>query len=79
MTASRQQLILGLTMLLTSCAVGPNFKKAAAPAVHGYTAIPVSTTGSSTNVAGGEAQRFVTGQDIAGDWWTLFHSKPLNS
>lgn len=66
-------------MLLTSCAVGPNFKKAAAPAVHGYTAIPVSTTGSSTNVAGGEAQRFVTGQDIAGDWWTLFHSKPLNS
>ncbi|HEV7924645.1 MAG TPA: efflux transporter outer membrane subunit [Verrucomicrobiae bacterium] len=79
MTASRQPLILGLTMLLTSCAVGPNFKKAAAPAVHGYTAIPVSTTGSSTNVAGGEAQRFVTGQDIAGDWWTLFHSKPLNS
>jgi NodT family efflux transporter outer membrane factor (OMF) lipoprotein len=29
-------------------------------------------------VAGGEAQRFVTGQDIAGDWWTLFHSTALN-
>ncbi len=30
------------------------------------------------NVAGGEAQRFAKGADIAGDWWTLFHSKPLN-
>ena len=29
-------------------------------------------------MAGGEAQRFVTGQDIAGDWWTLFHSTALN-
>jgi NodT family efflux transporter outer membrane factor (OMF) lipoprotein len=66
-------------MLLTSCAVGPNFKKPAAPPVQGYTASPVSTTSSSTNVTGGEAQSFVTGQDIAGDWWTLFHSKPLNA
>jgi outer membrane protein TolC len=30
-------------------------------------------------VAGGAAQRFVTGEDIAGDWWTLFHSQPLNA
>jgi NodT family efflux transporter outer membrane factor (OMF) lipoprotein len=64
--------------LLTSCAVGPNFKKPAAPPVQAYTPGPVTTTSSTTNVAGGEAQRFVTGQDIAGDWWTLFHSKPLN-
>ena len=33
---------------------------------------------TSTNVAGGEAQHFAKGGDIAGDWWTLFHSKPLN-
>ena len=65
-------------MLLTGCAVGPDFKKPAAPPVHDYTPNPVSATSSATNVAGGEAQRFVTGQDIAGDWWTLFHSKPLN-
>jgi hypothetical protein len=68
-----------LTALLTSCAVGPNFKKPAAPPVKDYTPSPISTTSSATNVAGGEAQRFVTGQDIAGDWWTLFHSKPLNA
>jgi NodT family efflux transporter outer membrane factor (OMF) lipoprotein len=66
-------------VLLPSCAVGPNFKKPAPPTVHDYTASPVSTTSSATNVAGGEAQRFVSGQDIAGDWWTLFHSKPLNA
>ena len=64
--------------LLTSCAVGPNFKKPAAPPVKAYAPTPVTTTSSTTNVAGGEAQRFVTAQDIAGDWWTLFHSKQLN-
>ena len=37
-----------------------------------------STTSSTTNVAGGEAQHFVEGRDIPGEWWTLFHSKPLN-
>ena len=30
------------------------------------------------NVAGGEAQRFAKGSDISADWWTLFHSQPLN-
>ena len=29
-------------------------------------------------IAGGETQHFVKGADIAADWWTLFHSKPLN-
>jgi len=30
-------------------------------------------------VKGGEAQRFVQGLDIPGQWWTLFHSAALNS
>jgi NodT family efflux transporter outer membrane factor (OMF) lipoprotein len=68
-----------LTALLAGCAVGPDFKKPAAPSVSGYTASPLSTTSSSTNIVGGEAQRFVEGQDISGEWWTLFHSKPLNA
>jgi NodT family efflux transporter outer membrane factor (OMF) lipoprotein len=29
-------------------------------------------------VAGGEAQRFVSSQDIPGQWWTLFQSPDLN-
>jgi NodT family efflux transporter outer membrane factor (OMF) lipoprotein len=72
-------LALAELTLLTSCAVGPNFKKPAAPQVNGYTPSPLSTTSSSTNVAGGDAQRFVPGQNIPGGWWTLFHSKPLNA
>ncbi|HTB85746.1 MAG TPA: efflux transporter outer membrane subunit [Candidatus Sulfotelmatobacter sp.] len=64
--------------LLAGCAVGPNFKRPAAPAVTGYTANPLATTVTSTNVPGGEAQRFAPGGDLAGDWWILFHSRPLN-
>src|SRR5208283_1927547 len=28
--------------------------------------------------AGGQAQRFAKGADISADWWSLFHSEPLN-
>lgn len=66
-------------LLMAGCAVGPDFKKPAAPDVSDYTASPLSTTASTPNVAGGEAQRFAKGSDIPGDWWTLFHSRPLNA
>jgi NodT family efflux transporter outer membrane factor (OMF) lipoprotein len=66
-------------MLLAGCAVGPDFKKPAAPDVRDYTAQPLSTTVTSKNVSGGEAQRFNPGADISADWWTLFHSQPLSS
>jgi len=67
-----------IILLLAGCAVGPDFKKPAAPEVGGYTPAPLSTTSGTTNVTGGEPQRFVSGSDISGEWWTLFHSKPLN-
>ncbi len=70
---------LPLFLLLAGCTVGPNFKKPAAPEVTGYTPSALSTTSSATNVAGGEAQHFVTSQDIPGEWWTLFHSTALNA
>ena len=72
-------LIAILAVLITAgCAVGPNFKRPAAPNVPGYTPSLPASTSSSPNVAGGEAQTFAQGRDIPGDWWTLFHSKPLN-
>src|SRR6185437_2815727 len=64
--------------LLSGCAVGPDFKKPAAPGVTSYTATPLTTTAATPGVAGGETQRFVPGGDISADWWTLFHSAPLN-
>jgi len=65
-------------LLAAGCAVGPNFKQPAAPEVSRYTASPVEPTVSTDGVSGGEAQRFVPGADISSDWWTLFHSAPLN-
>ncbi len=69
-----------LTMLLVSaCAVGPNFKTPAPPSVSGYTATPPSATVSAPGVEAGEAQRLVSGADLPGDWWALFHSSALNA
>jgi len=70
---------LALTCLLSAgCAVGPDFKKPAAPDAGEYAARPLASTVATEGVSGGEAQRFVSGSDITGDWWILFHSKPLN-
>ncbi len=66
------------SVYLSGCAVGPNFHKPVAPNVTGYTPAPVSGTSSAPNVPAGEAQHFAEGADIAGDWWALFHSQPLN-
>jgi len=76
------QLTLGMAivvlLLAPGCVVGPNFKKPALPDVGGYTPTPLSTTSSTPNVAGGEAQRLLEGKDIPGAWWTVFHSQPLD-
>lgn len=65
-------------LLSAGCTVGPDFKKPAAPDAGDYADHPLTATVATEGVSGGEAQRFVKGSDIAGDWWTLFHSKPLN-
>ncbi|MGH7942210.1 MAG: efflux transporter outer membrane subunit [Limisphaerales bacterium] len=65
-------------LLMGGCAVGPNFKRPAAPGVSGYTAAALPTTASATNIVGGAAQRFVQGLDLSGEWWTLFRSAPLD-
>jgi NodT family efflux transporter outer membrane factor (OMF) lipoprotein len=70
------RIAISVLLLIAGCAVGPNFKKPAAPNVSGYT--PLSTTSSTASVAGGEAQRFSEKIDIPAEWWALFRSKPLN-
>ena len=67
-----------MILACAGCAVGPDFKRPAAPDVEEYSAHPLSATVAAANVAGGEAQRFAKGQDISADWWTLYHSAPLN-
>jgi NodT family efflux transporter outer membrane factor (OMF) lipoprotein len=64
--------------MISSCAVGPDFKAPAAPDAARYTSEPLTQTAATPGVEGGEAQRFTAGGDIAADWWTLFHSQALD-
>jgi NodT family efflux transporter outer membrane factor (OMF) lipoprotein len=65
-------------LLAGGCAVGPDFKTPAPPSVSAYVAQPSAPTASVPGVAGGASQQFASGADLPGDWWTLFHSQPLN-
>jgi NodT family efflux transporter outer membrane factor (OMF) lipoprotein len=65
-------------LVVTGCAVGPNFERPGAPNVSSYTPGPLSDTVATPHVPGGKTQQFLNGVDISADWWTLFHSAPLN-
>ncbi len=66
-------------LLLTSCAVGPNFRVPAAPDVSRFTKEPLAPRTSSTDTPTGQMQRFVQSRDVPQEWWTLFRSPALNA
>lgn len=70
---------LAAGLVLAGCTLGPDFHTPAPPPVTGYTRQPLPAQTESAPVAGGEAQHFTSGNDIPGEWWTLFHSEALNS
>ncbi len=69
-----------LALIAAGCSVGPNFIRPPAPAVNGYThaSLPAETS-TTADVTGGNTQHYVQNLDIPGQWWTLFHSEPLNA
>jgi NodT family efflux transporter outer membrane factor (OMF) lipoprotein len=67
-----------LIAALCACAVGPNFKRPAAPAATGFGSAPMQGETATAAGEGGSAQRFVAGMDIPSQWWTLFQSPDLN-
>ncbi|UCI19940.1 hypothetical protein FJ970_02925 [Mesorhizobium sp. B2-1-8] len=67
-----------LATSLAGCTVGPDFVPPAAPSVGGYTAGVLPAT-SSAKISGRAAQRFVSGMDVPGDWWRLFHSRQIDA
>lgn len=71
--------MLTATGLLAGCAVGPNYVRPAPPVVTGYTSEPMPKQTASAQIAGGEAQRFLGDMKIPRQWWSLFHSQPLNT
>jgi NodT family efflux transporter outer membrane factor (OMF) lipoprotein len=65
-----------LTALLTSCAVGPDFKSPESPDTKGYTEDGIPNL--KTNDPKEKEQHFALGKKITGDWWQLFHDERLN-
>src|SRR5580700_4846033 len=69
--------MLGVT-LLCGCTVGPDFHAPAPPATDRYVAgAPVTSVGETG--PGGQAQTLVADQEIPAQWWSLFHSAPLDA
>jgi NodT family efflux transporter outer membrane factor (OMF) lipoprotein len=65
-------------LILSACAVGPSFEHVPAPDIKTYEAFPLPEKTQSASTEGGSAQNFAPGDPIPAEWWTLFHSKPLN-
>ncbi len=65
-------------LLLSGCAVGPDFRAPEAPdtQIYSSTALPVATIAAPGT--GGAAQRFTPGLDIPAQWWMLFQSPALD-
>ena len=66
-------------VLVSSCAVGPNYHRPAAPQGAGYSPAALPETTASAPVSGGVAQHFVSGADVPYQWWELFHSEALSA
>jgi NodT family efflux transporter outer membrane factor (OMF) lipoprotein len=63
---------------LCSCAVGPDFHAPAAPDTDHYVAgAPIQTVGSAAG--GAPPQTLISEQDIPAQWWSLFHSAPMDT
>ncbi|KAF3998394.1 efflux transporter outer membrane subunit [Glaciimonas immobilis] len=70
---------IAAALLITGCAVGPDFKSPDAPGGGDditSTPLPAATEASPGNA--GVAQKFSVGQDIPGQWWSLFQSAALD-
>jgi len=65
-------------LLLSACAVGPDFRVPSAPLGAGYTPELHAAATPASDIAGGGSQKFDVGRDIPGQWWKVFHSKELD-
>lgn len=68
-----------LTGLLAGCAVGPDFKRPAAPDVSTYTVAAVPEQTASAPIAMGAAQHFSAATPVSEDWWRSLGSPQLNT
>ncbi|MBL0942285.1 MAG: efflux transporter outer membrane subunit, partial [Alphaproteobacteria bacterium] len=74
----RFNLIASISLIVTGCAVGPDFVSPTVPQTKSYTQEKMIKETTSAPGHGGQSQRFVVGQDIPAEWWRLFQCQPLN-
>lgn len=78
----RTLIVFILSIGLTACMVGPNFKSPLPPATKEYvnpkTPLPKKTVGTPEAGKGGKVQHFNVTEDIPAEWWSLFHSDEMN-
>ena len=70
--------VAALALVLSGCAVGPDFKTPEPPPVDGYTPETHLAPTAESGVMGGASQSFVAGRDIPGEWWKVFHSREVD-
>jgi outer membrane protein TolC len=75
----RRVIIAATAGLLSACAVGPDFKRPAAPDIENYAPQALGDSTASASDPAGDAQHFVMGRDIPFAWWTQFQSPQLNA
>lgn len=71
-------LVSASAAVLLGCTVGPDFERPAAPTVMRYTEQPLPPETVSADIQGGDAQRFIDGADVPGQWWMQFGSQAIN-
>ena len=64
---------------LLGCAAGPDYKRPDAPAASNYAASATTQETASVQTLHGEAQKFISTNDIPFEWWTLFQSPQLDA
>ena len=68
---------LAISLLITGCTLGPDFKSPQSPPTDRYTVDGSSGHLSTTASKSGAAQSVTIGKEIEGQWWTLFNSPAL--
>jgi NodT family efflux transporter outer membrane factor (OMF) lipoprotein len=64
---------------VSSCTVGPEFKRPSTPDAKGYSTQPMYIASESVPVAMGAQQTLNEAADIPFDWWTRFQSQQINT
>ncbi|RZF24530.1 efflux transporter outer membrane subunit [Paraburkholderia sp. UYCP14C] len=68
-------IIFVILTMLGSCAVGPDFSKPATSLEAGYRSTPITLPGAGPT---SPQQHLQFGEEIVGEWWSLFRSRELD-